>query len=171
MTLRRENSWPYRNSNSDLSVMQPVAHHYTNYVIPDSKNGNKLKNEKKRYHGEEYWKPTPYFRKTWKFRGTTRWWPPECETDIVVPHWWYPLYKCPIKKNKLHRYKMHITSSRQSVWTWRKKHCKTSFLGTTQDPSHNCLLDPSIWTTIFKLPSLGKMKTEIFYKMYINHIK
>jgi hypothetical protein len=30
---RGENSWPYRDSNSDLSVVQPVASRYTNYAI------------------------------------------------------------------------------------------------------------------------------------------
>jgi hypothetical protein len=33
-TWRRENSWPYRSSNSDLSVVQPVGSRYTNYAIP-----------------------------------------------------------------------------------------------------------------------------------------
>jgi hypothetical protein len=32
--LRRENSWPYRDSNSDPSVVQPVASRYTDYAIP-----------------------------------------------------------------------------------------------------------------------------------------
>jgi hypothetical protein len=31
---RRENSWPYRDSNSDPSVVQPVASRYTDYAIP-----------------------------------------------------------------------------------------------------------------------------------------
>jgi hypothetical protein len=31
---RRENSWPYRDSNSDVSVVQPVASRYTDYAIP-----------------------------------------------------------------------------------------------------------------------------------------
>jgi hypothetical protein len=31
-TWRRENSWPYRNSNSDPSVVQPVASRYTDYA-------------------------------------------------------------------------------------------------------------------------------------------
>jgi hypothetical protein len=31
---RGENSWPYRDSNSDLSVVQPVASRYTVYAIP-----------------------------------------------------------------------------------------------------------------------------------------
>jgi hypothetical protein len=31
---RRENSWSYRNSNSDLSVVQPVASRYTDWAIP-----------------------------------------------------------------------------------------------------------------------------------------
>jgi hypothetical protein len=30
---KRENSWPYRDSNSDLSVVQPVASRYTDYAI------------------------------------------------------------------------------------------------------------------------------------------
>jgi hypothetical protein len=29
---RRENSWPYRDSNSDLSVVQPVYSRYTDYI-------------------------------------------------------------------------------------------------------------------------------------------
>jgi hypothetical protein len=33
MTWRRENSWPYRDSNSDSSVVQPVASRYTDYAI------------------------------------------------------------------------------------------------------------------------------------------
>jgi hypothetical protein len=33
-TWRRENPWPYRNSNSDLSVVQPVTSRYTDYAIP-----------------------------------------------------------------------------------------------------------------------------------------
>jgi hypothetical protein len=28
-TRRKENSWPYRDSNSDPSAVQPVASHYT----------------------------------------------------------------------------------------------------------------------------------------------
>jgi hypothetical protein len=32
-TWRRENSWHYRDSNSDLSVVQPVASRYTHYAI------------------------------------------------------------------------------------------------------------------------------------------
>jgi hypothetical protein len=31
---RRENSWPYQDSNSDPSVIQPVGSRYTNYAIP-----------------------------------------------------------------------------------------------------------------------------------------
>jgi hypothetical protein len=31
---REENSWPYRDSNSDPSVVQPTASHYTDYAIP-----------------------------------------------------------------------------------------------------------------------------------------
>jgi hypothetical protein len=31
---RSENSWPHRDSNSDLSVVQPVASRYTDYAIP-----------------------------------------------------------------------------------------------------------------------------------------
>jgi hypothetical protein len=31
---RRENSWPYRKSNSDPSVVQPVASRYTDWAIP-----------------------------------------------------------------------------------------------------------------------------------------
>jgi hypothetical protein len=33
-TWRRENSWPYRDSNCDLSVVQPVASRYTDWAIP-----------------------------------------------------------------------------------------------------------------------------------------
>jgi hypothetical protein len=33
-TWRRENSWPYRDSNSDLSAVQPVASRYTDCTIP-----------------------------------------------------------------------------------------------------------------------------------------
>jgi hypothetical protein len=29
-----ENSWPYRDSNSEASVVQPVSSHYTGYCIP-----------------------------------------------------------------------------------------------------------------------------------------
>jgi hypothetical protein len=32
---RGENPWPYRDSNSDPSVVQPVASRYTEYAIPD----------------------------------------------------------------------------------------------------------------------------------------
>jgi hypothetical protein len=31
---RGENSWSYQDSNSDLSVVQPVASRYTDYAIP-----------------------------------------------------------------------------------------------------------------------------------------
>jgi hypothetical protein len=31
---RRENSWPYRDSNSDPSIVQPIASRYTDYAIP-----------------------------------------------------------------------------------------------------------------------------------------
>jgi hypothetical protein len=31
---REENSWPYRDSNSDPSVVQPVTSRYTDYPIP-----------------------------------------------------------------------------------------------------------------------------------------
>jgi hypothetical protein len=34
MTWRKENSRPYRDSNSDPSVVQPVASHYTDFSIP-----------------------------------------------------------------------------------------------------------------------------------------
>jgi hypothetical protein len=34
MTWRRENSWVYRDSNSNPLVIQPIAVHYTNYDIP-----------------------------------------------------------------------------------------------------------------------------------------
>jgi hypothetical protein len=30
---RSEDSWPYHDSNSDLSVVQPVASRYTNYAM------------------------------------------------------------------------------------------------------------------------------------------
>jgi hypothetical protein len=33
-TWRRENSWPYQDSNSDPSVVQPVASRYTDCSIP-----------------------------------------------------------------------------------------------------------------------------------------
>jgi hypothetical protein len=33
-TWRRENSWPYRDSNSDPSVVQPICSHYTDCAIP-----------------------------------------------------------------------------------------------------------------------------------------
>jgi hypothetical protein len=33
MTWRRENSWPYRELNSDTSVVQPVASRYTDCAI------------------------------------------------------------------------------------------------------------------------------------------
>jgi hypothetical protein len=33
-TRRRENNWPSRDSNSDPSVVQPVASRYTDYTIP-----------------------------------------------------------------------------------------------------------------------------------------
>jgi hypothetical protein len=41
-TLRRENSWPYWDSNSDPSVVQPVANRYTDCAILDPKNNMKL---------------------------------------------------------------------------------------------------------------------------------
>jgi hypothetical protein len=40
-TWRRENSWPYRDLNSDPSVVQPVASRYTDYAMPaPMHNGN-----------------------------------------------------------------------------------------------------------------------------------
>jgi hypothetical protein len=33
-TWRRENPWPYRDSNSGPSIVQPAASHTTNYAIP-----------------------------------------------------------------------------------------------------------------------------------------
>jgi hypothetical protein len=54
MTWRRENSWPYRDSNSDILVVQPVASRYTGYTIPahdddddddDNNNNNNNNNE------------------------------------------------------------------------------------------------------------------------------
>jgi hypothetical protein len=33
--MEKENSWPYRDSNSDPSVVQPVARLYTDRGIPD----------------------------------------------------------------------------------------------------------------------------------------
>jgi hypothetical protein len=33
-TWRRENSWLYRNSNSNSSVVQPIASRYTDWAIP-----------------------------------------------------------------------------------------------------------------------------------------
>jgi hypothetical protein len=38
-TWRRENSWPYRDSNSDPSLVQPVASRYNDYAIPDHSRG------------------------------------------------------------------------------------------------------------------------------------
>jgi hypothetical protein len=38
MTRRKEHFWPYRKSNSDPSVVQPVVTRYTNYAIPASGN-------------------------------------------------------------------------------------------------------------------------------------
>jgi hypothetical protein len=34
MIWRRGNSWPYQDLNSDPSVVQPIASHYTNYATP-----------------------------------------------------------------------------------------------------------------------------------------
>jgi murein endopeptidase len=34
ITWRGDNSWPYRDSNSNPSVFQPVASRYTDYAIP-----------------------------------------------------------------------------------------------------------------------------------------
>jgi hypothetical protein len=34
MTSRKENSWPYRDSNSKPSVVQPASSRYTDYAIP-----------------------------------------------------------------------------------------------------------------------------------------
>jgi hypothetical protein len=34
-TWRTENSRPHQDSNSNFSVVQPVASHYTDYTIPD----------------------------------------------------------------------------------------------------------------------------------------
>jgi hypothetical protein len=50
-TWRRENSQPYRDSNSDLSPVQPVASRYTNYTIPAryTKLHIKLKKNNKKY--------------------------------------------------------------------------------------------------------------------------
>jgi hypothetical protein len=42
MTWRIENSWPYRNSNSNPSVVQPIASCYTDYAIPSPSNSNIL---------------------------------------------------------------------------------------------------------------------------------
>jgi hypothetical protein len=36
-TWRSNNSWPYRDSNPDLSVVQPVASRYTDCAIPANK--------------------------------------------------------------------------------------------------------------------------------------
>jgi hypothetical protein len=37
MIWRRENSWPYRDSNSDPSVVQPIVSRYSDYAIPAHK--------------------------------------------------------------------------------------------------------------------------------------
>jgi hypothetical protein len=43
-TWRRENSWPYWDSNSDLSIVQPVATHYTDCATPaPSQSGKEFK--------------------------------------------------------------------------------------------------------------------------------
>jgi hypothetical protein len=41
---KKDNSWPYRYSNSDLSVVQPVASRYTDYTTPGPYKVNRLYN-------------------------------------------------------------------------------------------------------------------------------
>jgi hypothetical protein len=54
---RRENSWPHRDSNSDFSVVQPVASRYTDYAIPaPSISAPTLKKYMKyRFSNDLYW--------------------------------------------------------------------------------------------------------------------
>jgi hypothetical protein len=39
-TWRKENSWTYRDSNSEISVVQPLPGRYTDYAIPNNNNNN-----------------------------------------------------------------------------------------------------------------------------------
>jgi hypothetical protein len=44
--VEKEKSWPYRDSNSDPSVTQPVASHYTDWASPDTLHDQRCENLK-----------------------------------------------------------------------------------------------------------------------------
>jgi hypothetical protein len=69
-----ENSWPYRNSNSDLSVVQPVASHYIDWAIPVSQYSQWLLNIKLNVQWNCHsliWDIIPKF--SWRNRMKLRW--------------------------------------------------------------------------------------------------